>query len=238
MPGYGAWGKDLEALLGRTEAIWVHGGTGSGVSLVGAELARRRCTIFLDDADAMDAEALQAWMAQHPGGVLGSHRPLVPLLNALELRLWALDEDPKSASVCLGILAEEEKIGEKLPAGLAQLPCPGELRGLRNRLLRWKYLGQLPEASGTQEVALPLDLDDYATNLHILERLLLHRALRRSYGNRVEAARRLGVSRRQLYLLIARHGDPVRGEIATSDGPKRLGKARIRQNSSQESTPR
>jgi hypothetical protein len=51
----------------------------------------------------------------------------------------------------------------------------------------------------------------------------------------VEAARRLGVSRRQLYLLVARHGDPVRGEAPTNEGPKRLGKARKRQNSSPES---
>ncbi|HWQ09497.1 MAG TPA: helix-turn-helix domain-containing protein, partial [Holophaga sp.] len=77
-----------------------------------------------------------------------------------------------------------------------------------------------------------LEAEDMASNLHMLERLLLHRALRRSYGNRMEAARRLGVSRRQLYLLIARHGDPVRGEVPTSQGPKRLGKQRSRQNSS------
>jgi hypothetical protein len=38
----------------------------------------------------------------------------------------------------------------------------------------------------------------------------------------MEAAHRLGVSRRQLYLLIARHGDPVRGEPPSSVGPKRL----------------
>jgi DNA-binding NtrC family response regulator len=73
-------------------------------------------------------------------------------------------------------------------------------------------------------VDLPLETEDLAANLHVLERVLLHRALRRSYGNRVEAAGRLGVSRRQLYLLIARHGDPVRGELPSHPGPKRLNK--------------
>jgi DNA-binding NtrC family response regulator len=86
--------------------------------------------------------------------------------------------------------------------------------------VRWKLLGQLPEDGAPR---LPLqDSDDLAANLHVLERLLLHRALRRSYGNRVEAARRMGVSRRHLYLLIARHGDPVRGEAPSKEGPKRL----------------
>ncbi len=117
-----------------------------------------------------------------------------------------------------------------LPPALGILPCPGNLRGLRNRLVRWKLLGQLPEDPAPR---LPLaDSEDLAANLHVLERLLLHRALRRSYGNRAEAARRLGVSRRQLYLLIARHGDPVRGEVPTHEGPKRLEKRRGRQNSS------
>ena len=61
-----------------------------------------------------------------------------------------------------------------------------------------------------------------AVNLHELERFLLHRALRRAYGNRSEAAQRLGVSRPQLYALIRRHGDPVRGEAATGEAPARL----------------
>jgi hypothetical protein len=89
--------------------------------------------------------------------------------------------------------------------------------------VRWKLLGQLPdEVPIGGGGPLPLESEDMATNLHALERLLLHRALRRSYGNRVEAAKRLGVSRRHLYLLIARHGDPVRGEAPTAGGPKRL----------------
>jgi hypothetical protein len=48
----------------------------------------------------------------------------------------------------------------------------------------------------------------------------------------VEAAGRLGVSRRQLYLLIRRHGDPVRGEPPSGDLPHRIRKRRTIQNSS------
>jgi len=101
---------------------------------------------------------------------------------------------------------------------------------LRNRLLRWKLMGQLPafEPSGPPR----FEAEDLATNLHELECFLLHRALRRAYGNRVEAARRLGVSRRQLYLLIQRHGDPVRGDLGTGKRPKRLLKQHPAQNSS------
>ena len=96
--------------------------------------------------------------------------------------------------------------------------------------LRWKLLGQSP----TCEPAGPprFEAEDLATNLHALERYLLHQALRRAYGNRVEAARRLGVSRRQLYLLIRRHGDPVRGDEGLGDLPRRVQKRRPTQNSS------
>jgi DNA-binding NtrC family response regulator len=104
------------------------------------------------------------------------------------------------------------------------------LRELRNRLLRWKLLGQLPASEPTSPPR--FEAEDLATNLHELERFLLYQALRRAYGNRVEAAQRLGVSRRQLYLLIRRHGDPVRGEPATGDLPRRILKRRPAQNSS------
>ena len=236
LPGYGTWGRGLAAMLARPEAIWVCGERGCGASTVAAELARRRGTAVLDDAERLDGTALEAWLLANPGGVLAAHgeAPVHAEAHCLVLRIATLAEDPQCIPGCLSVLAEEEGCAAPLPPALGLLPCPGNLRGLRNRLLRWKLLGQLPEkefpASG--EGALPLETDELAANLHVLERLLLYRVLRKSYGNRVEAARRLGVSRRQLYLLIARHGDPVRGEPPTLEGPKRLGKARMRQNSS------
>lgn len=220
LPGFAVWGPRLEALVARPEPLWIFGPPGCGASTLGAVLAHRRGVAFLDDAEAcMD---LAGWLTANPGGVCAAHRPPEAQAGAcLSLALPALEDDPACVPKALRVLAEGEGIGDPLPAALGQLPCPGGLRALRNRLLRWKLLGQLPEPADG-EPGLPLDTDHLAANLHLLERLLLHRALRRAYGNRVEAARRLGVSRRQLYLLIARHGDPVRGEAPTDAGPQRL----------------
>jgi DNA-binding NtrC family response regulator len=148
--------------------------------------------------------------------------------GCLLFRLQPLEEAPDCVAGCLAAMAAEEGIQEALPPALAALPCPGNLLGLRNRLVRWRLLGQLPDPPERSAGAptLPLATEDLAANLHVLERVLLHRALRRSYGNRVEAAKRLGVSRRQLYLLIGRHGDPVRGEPPSNAGPKRLNRPR------------
>ena len=239
MPGFPRWGSALPALLALDAPLWVHGDAGSGVSGVAAWLGEQRGVTVLDDAELMDPGLRETWIRDHPRGVLGSHRPpedptvALSASRCVSLRLPSLEEDPGALADCLTILAQEEGVSGPLPPPLGLLPCPGNLRGLRNRLVRWKLLGQLPdEVPMGSGGPLPLEAEDLATNLHALERLLLYRVLRRSYGNRVEAARRLGVSRRQLYLLIARHGDPVRGEVPTSEGPKRLGKQRMRQNSS------
>lgn len=236
MPGYSRWGSALPALLALEAPLWIHGETGCGVTGIAAWLARQRGTQVLDNAELMEPDLRETWIQCNPSGILGSHRtpedPAVALSasRCVALRLFSLEEDPEAMLTCLKLLAQEEGIVAPLPPALGLLPCPGNLRGLRNRLVRWKLLGQLPDEVPVGP--LPLEGEDLASNLHVLERLLLHRALRRSYGNRLEAARRLGVSRRQLYLLIARHGDPVRGEFPTSEGPKRLGKQRLRQNSS------
>lgn len=240
MPGYARWGLALPELVKLEAPLWIHGEAGTGVSSVVVWLAEQRGVAFQDDAELMEGVAREIWLRDHPRGVLGSHRaPEEASVAALAsrcvaLRLSSLDEDPGAAAGCLALLAAEEGLEPPLPPSLGALPCPGNLRGLRNRLVRWRLLGQLPDETPVGSGGpLPLEAEDLASNLHVLERILLHRALRRSYGNRVEAAQRLGVSRRQLYLLIARHGDPVRGEAPTSEGPKRLGKQRLRQNSSQ-----
>lgn len=236
LPGYGRWGSALPVLLARETPLWIHGEAGCGVTELAAWIAQQRGTALLDDVEFLAPGSCEAWLQGHPAGILGSHLApedpsvAVPASRCIALRLPSLEEDPAAASTCLDWLAREEGLEPPLPGALGLLPCPGNLRGLRNRLIRWKLLGQLPEE--VPMGPLPLEVEDLASNLHVLERLLLHRALRRSYGNRMEAARRLGVSRRQLYLLISRHGDPVRGASPTSEGPKRLGKQRMRQNSS------
>lgn len=207
LPGLGR--LDLEALAARPEPVWIFGPPGSGRSSLAAEVARRRGVAVSEDG------------APSPRAVASDSAP-PPDARWLGLRLAALEEAPEAIVPLLEALAEEEGLEGALPAALGRLPCPGNLRELRNRVLRYKLLGQLPEAP---EAGAPVfDAEDLATNLHQLEAFLLHRALRRSYGNRVEAASRLGVSRRQLYILIARHGDPVKGEPSTGDLPKRMAK--------------
>jgi hypothetical protein len=227
LPGYPHWRAALAGLVEHGGPLLVYGQAGSGVTTLATWLARRRDAGLLDDAEQFDPEALEAWLRGHPRGVLAAHRdPRDPVLagaasRCLAFQLPSLEDDPAAMALTLAALAQAEGLTGPLPEALAALPCPGNLRGLRNRLVRYRLLGQLPMETA-DPAGLPLDSDDLAHNLHLLERLLLHRALRRSYGNRVEAARRLGVSRRQLYLLIQRHGDPVRGQAASSEGPKRL----------------
>lgn len=225
LPGSARWSASLDALARHPGPLWVYGEAGTGVSTVAGWMATQRAATLQEDAEQLDPAALEAWIAAHPDGVLASHQaPGDTAARCLPFQLQALRDDPASVPRCLAAMAAEEGLTGALPPRLAALPCPGNLRGLRNRLVRWKLLGQLPEDPAAP--GLPLETEDLAANLHVLERVLLHRALRRSYGNRVEAANRLGVSRRQLYLLIARHGDPVRGELASSAGPKRLNKPR------------
>ncbi len=221
LPGAARWGARLEELLARPEGLWIHGPAGSGVSTLAAELAARRRVPWSEAAAPAEGAA---WLAAHPRGVVAAREAPLPAVPCLELRLPSLDEEPSALPGLLEALAAEEGVEGPLPPALGRLPCPGNLRELRNRVARWKLLGQLPEpeAGGPPR----FEVEDLATNLHELERFLLHRALRRAYGNRSEAAVRLGVSRPQLYQLIRRHGDPVRGEAATGEVPVRLQRRR------------
>jgi hypothetical protein len=227
LPGYAQWGAHLNELLARPEALWIFGPAGSGVSTVTAELAARRGVPWAEVA--AEEEAL-TWLTSHPHGLVAARTAPPGSLDGLVLRLPGLEEDPACIPAILSAMAAEEGLETTLPSALAALPCPGNLRELRNRVLRWKLFGQAPEPETGGP--LRLEAEDLATNLHALERFLLHRALRRAYGNRVEASQRLGVSRRQLYLLIRRHGDPVRGEPAAGDLPLRVRKRQPAQNSS------
>jgi len=242
LPGYPQWRDALAAMLDHGGPLLVFGEAGCGVTTLASWLATGRNTAFLDDADQLGPEVVEAWLKVNPRGVLAAHLgPADPALagpasRCLVFHLPSLADDPPAMARGLAALAEAEGLAQPLPPALGLLPCPGNLRGLRNRLVRFKLLGQLP-LEAPWNTALPLETEDLAANLHVLERLLLHRALRRSYGNRVEATRRLGISRRQLYLLIQRHGDPVRGQAPTSVGPKRLRKATV-QNSRSAQTDR
>jgi hypothetical protein len=222
MPCAKRWAKGLMELAAHQGLVWVWGPFGSGVTTLSRWLAEQRGTEAVEYDSIPD---LDAWLKANPLGVVASERPIScdKHYNFIELRLWPIDDDPASVQSCLEYLAREEGVESPLPSALGQLPCGGNLTELRNRIIRWRLLGQAPEPEAKGNLEL-LEAEDIASNLHILERVLLHRALRRSYGNRVEAAKRLGISRRQLYLLINRHGDPVRGTTPVGGLPKRLGK--------------
>jgi hypothetical protein len=238
LPRQGPWG----ALGHHPGPLWIWGGAGTGVTQALGVLRELRKGESLDDVEGRSQADLLAFLEGHPQGILGGHGdPEDPRWEAvasrcLAFRLPDLEEDPGRIPALLEQFAAEEGVEGALPGALGALPCPGNLRGLRNRVIRWKLLAQLPLPA--PEAPETLEAEDLATHLHALERTLLHRALRRSYGNRVEAAQRLGVSRRQLYLLIARHGDPVRGEPAREEGPKRLSRQRMRKNNSPGSSGR
>ena len=233
LPGFAQWGAHLDDLLARSEALWLHGPPGCGASTLAALFATRRGQEWMD---ALDAGAAETWLENHPGGLVAARMAPSGATACLVLRLPGLDEQPECIPGILLQLAQEEGVEGPLPPALGALPCPGNLRELRNRLLRWKLLGQLPasEPAGPPR----FEAEDLASNLHELERFLLHQALRRAYGNRVEAAQRLGVSRRQIYLLIRRHGDPVRGEPSAGDLPRRILKRLLAQNSSPDTEAR
>ena len=227
LPGFAQWGAHLDELMARPEALWIHGPSGSGASTLAADLAQRRGVAWMD---AVEVDGAETWLSTHPRGIVAARDAAPGYLPCLTLRLPGLEEHPEAIPGLLAAFAVEEGLEGSLPTALGALPCPGNLRELRNRLLRWKLMGQLPV---TVPAGPPhFKAEDLASNLHELERFLLHQALRRSYGNRVEAAQRLGVSRRQLYLLIRRHGDPVRGEAASGDLPQRVKKRLPAQNSS------
>lgn len=203
----GLEGLDLEALAARPEPLWIHGPAGSGRTAFAVEMAKRRGVPVAEGGEPS------------PRAVVAASTP-APNGKWFGLRLSGLDERPEAIAPLLRALAESEGLSGEIPSLLGRLPCPGNLRELRNRVLRFKLLGQLPEAP---EAGAPtFEAEDLATNLHAMEAFLLHRALRRAYGNRVETAKRLGVSRRQLYILIQRHGDPVKGEAPSGDLPKRM----------------
>jgi two-component system response regulator AtoC len=99
---------------------------------------------------------------------------------------------------------------------------PGNIRELANILERAQILAEdnlitpddLPEAiHGALLPAASAGADPL--NLHHTERRVVQAALHQTGGNKVHAAKALGISRRALYRLIAKHGL----EVTPSDHP-------------------
>jgi DNA-binding NtrC family response regulator len=106
---------------------------------------------------------------------------------------------------------------------------PGNIRELANVLERAQILAEgnvitlddLPETLLTAPPpAQPSNVD--SLNLHERERAAVQAALQRSHGNKVHAAKFLGITRRALYRLITKYGleaKPDSGEDGNQPGP-------------------
>lgn len=94
--------------------------------------------------------------------------------------------------------------GDELIAAIVARPWPGNLRQLRNEMLRLDALADGPVLTAGQLSAPPAEASPKDLNLERLERWALKEALKESGGNKSEAARLLGISRRALYNKLER----------------------------------
>ena len=147
LPGSAQWGAHLDELLARPEALWLYGAPGCGRTSLAAELAALRGADWLDAAGA--TEALD-WLGGHPRGIVAAPEAAPPTAPCLALRLPSVEEHPEAIPALLAHLAQEEGVTLPLPSALAALPCPGNLRELRNLMERvsilWPADLVLPEA--------------------------------------------------------------------------------------------
>ncbi|MDA0934808.1 MAG: sigma-54-dependent Fis family transcriptional regulator [Planctomycetota bacterium] len=92
---------------------------------------------------------------------------------------------------------------------LARRSWPGNLRELRNVVLRLDALTEGPEVDATflEPEGAPVGSDLPTLDLAALEHAAIGEALRCADGNKAEAARLLGISRRSLYDRLKRFGD-------------------------------
>jgi len=117
---------------------------------------RRRGAACLDEAERLAPADLAAWIDAHPDGVLAAHASPDPLgpaaARCLLFRLPSLQEDPAAVPDCLAAMAAEEGLAA-VPPALASLPCPGNLRGLRNRDVRARLYPHLPADTTPRQLA-------------------------------------------------------------------------------------
>jgi transcriptional regulator with GAF, ATPase, and Fis domain len=142
-------------------------------------------------------------------------RDLYYRLRVFDLRLPSLRERRDDIPALSAALLEE--IGARLrrpnarltPAALAALVAhdwPGNVRELRNVLERAAILAER-ETIDVSQLSFDTDSPDHgsSTDLGVVERDLIEKVLRECGGNKSKAAKRLGLSRMQLYVRLRRY---------------------------------
>jgi len=135
-------------------------------------------------------------------------------LNVFDIRIPPLRERPDDiAPLAAGFLRElTDGTAELTPAAMAALrrhEWPGNVRELRNVLERAAILSE-GQSIEPEHLRLRVRSDHLApsaaTDLETLEKRAVERAIREADGNKVRAARQLGISRMQLYTRLRRFG--------------------------------
>lgn len=143
-------------------------------------------------------------------------------LNVFHIRLPALRERPEAIAALVSLFLKRTARGNARisPAALRLLeayPWPGNVRELSNIIERAAILAagrvilpeHLPEniQHGKASMAAPPpDASFPVTRIEDAERLAIREALRKTGGNRQEAARLLGISRRTLFYRLKQYG--------------------------------
>src|SRR5690606_20542825 len=95
----------------------------------------------------------------------------------------------------------------KVLASMAAYSWPGNVRELRNLVERWLILGNLPDAVFGNRMAInTADNTAGEVSLEAIEKQHILKILAESSGNKTEASRRLGVSRKPLERKCAEWG--------------------------------
>jgi DNA-binding NtrC family response regulator len=124
---------------------------------------------------------------------------------------WLVEHFLAQAAAERGALAPRRLTAE-CAAAMAARAWPGNLRQLRNEVLRLDALATEEEIGAALLSPETEPVADAATlDLQQLERWAVREALRRARGNKSEAARLLGISRRALYNKLDRTTDAAPG---------------------------
>ena len=99
---------------------------------------------------------------------------------------------------------QPRQASDALIAAIVARPWPGNLRQLRNEMLRMDALADGPVLTPQLLSEPPAEVGSRDLNLERLERWAIQEALKTSGGNKSEAARLVGISRRALYNKLGR----------------------------------